>query len=88
MPTALYRLFFAFALALLLPMAAQAGDAEDFVAANPNQQAALLEAWAAHPEPARIELIDALHSGQLTLNALVAILNFVLSEAIDFQCRL
>ncbi|QXI29125.1 urea ABC transporter permease subunit UrtB [Pseudomonas vanderleydeniana] len=68
MPTVLHRLFFVFALALLLPMAAQAGDAEDFVAASPNQQAALLEGWAAHPAPERIELIDALHSGQLTLN--------------------
>ena len=66
MSTALYRLFLA--LALLLPMAAHAGDAEDFVAADSSQQAALLETWAAHPEPARIELINALQSGQLTLN--------------------
>ncbi|MEF9673710.1 hypothetical protein QNM99_22040 [Pseudomonas sp. PCH446] len=66
MPTALYR--FLLALALLLPMAAHAGDAADFVAADSNQQAALLETWAAHPEPARIELINALQSGQLTLN--------------------
>ncbi len=40
-------------------MAAHAGDAEDFVAADSSQQAALLETWAAHPEPARIELINA-----------------------------
>ena len=55
MPTALYRLILA--IALLLPMATHAGDAEDFVAANPVQQAKLLEAWAAQPDPARIELI-------------------------------
>ncbi len=66
MPTALYRLILA--IALLLPMTAFAGDAEDFVAANPVQQAKLLEAWAAQPEPARIELINALQQGELTLD--------------------
>jgi urea transport system permease protein len=66
MPTALYRIFLA--LALLLPMAAHAGDAEDFVAANPVQQAKLLEAWAAQPDPARIELINALQQGELTVD--------------------
>ncbi|ANF84017.1 urea ABC transporter permease [Pseudomonas antarctica] len=66
MPTALYR--FIFAALLLLPFAAQAGDAEDFLAANPTQQAKLLQDWAAQPDPARIELVDALQQGQLTLN--------------------
>lgn len=66
MPTALHR--FIIALALLLPMATHAGDAEDFIAANPVQQAKLLEAWAAQPEPARIELIKALQQGELTLD--------------------
>jgi urea transport system permease protein len=66
MPTALYRLILAFA--LLLPMATHAGDAEDFVAANPVQQAKLLEAWAAQPDPARIELINALQQGELTVD--------------------
>ena len=58
MPTALYRLILA--IAFLLPMASHASDAEDFVAANPAQQAKLLQAWAAQPDPARVELINAL----------------------------
>lgn len=66
MPAALYRYFLA--LLLLLPLAAHAGDAEDFLAANPTQQAKLLQDWAAQPDPARIELVDALQQGQLTLN--------------------
>jgi len=66
MPTALYR--FILAIALLLPMATFAGDAEDFVAANPVQQAKLLEAWAAQPDPVRIELIHALQQGVLTID--------------------
>ena len=49
-------------------MAAFASDADDFVAANPVQQAKLLEAWAAQPEPARIELINALQQGELTVD--------------------
>jgi len=53
---------------LLLPVAAHAGDAEDFLAANPTQQAKLLQDWAAQPDPARIELVDALQQGQLTVN--------------------
>ncbi|ELQ14775.1 urea ABC transporter permease UrtB [Pseudomonas fluorescens BRIP34879] len=66
MPTALHRLIFA---ALLwLPLAAHASDAEDFINANPMQQAKLLQSWAAQPDPARIELVDALQQGQLTLN--------------------
>ena len=66
MPTALYRLILA--ALLLLPLAAHAHDAEDFLSANPAQQAKLLQDWAAQPDPARIELVDALQQGQLTLN--------------------
>lgn len=66
MPTALPRCLLA--LLLLLPLAAYAGDAEDFLAANPTQQAKLLQDWAAQPDPARIELMDALQQGQLKLN--------------------
>ncbi|WP_219266595.1 urea ABC transporter permease subunit UrtB [Pseudomonas sp. Xaverov 259] len=66
MPTALYRLILA---ALLwLPFAAHASDAEDFINANPMQQAKLLQDWAAQPDPARIELVDALQQGQLSVN--------------------
>ena len=66
MPTALYR--FILAALLLLPFAAHAGDADDFLAANPMQQAKLLQDWAAQPDPARIELVDALQQGQITVN--------------------
>ena len=66
MPTALYR--FILTALLLLPFGAHAGDAEDFLAANPTQQAKLLQDWAAQPDPARIELVDALQQGQLTVN--------------------
>ncbi|MBI6600424.1 MULTISPECIES: urea ABC transporter permease subunit UrtB [Pseudomonas] len=66
MPTALHR-FIVTAL-LLLPLLVHAGDAEDFLAANPTQQAKLLQDWAANPDPARIELVDALQQGQLTAN--------------------
>jgi urea transport system permease protein len=63
MPTALIRILLS--LALLLPLAAQAGDAADFVAANASQQARLLQSWAAQPDPARQPLLDALEQGQL-----------------------
>jgi urea transport system permease protein len=66
MPITLYRLILA--LALLLPLSAYASDASDFVAANPAQQAKLLEAWAAQPDPARVELINALQQGQVTVD--------------------
>src|SRR5476649_1049965 len=66
MPTALHR--FILTALLLLPLAVYAGDAEDFLAANPPQQAKLLQDWAAQPDPARIELVDALQQGQITLN--------------------
>ena len=66
MPTALHRLILA--VLLVLPFGAHASDAEDFLAANPVQQAKLLQDWAAHPDPTRIELVDALEQGQLMLN--------------------
>ncbi|MCP1510324.1 urea transport system permease protein [Pseudomonas marginalis] len=66
MPTALYRLILT--ALLLLPVGAHAGDADDFLTANPTQQAKLLQDWAAQPDPARIELVDALQQGQLTVN--------------------
>ena len=66
MPTALTRYFLM--LLLLPPLAAHASDAEDFQAANPTQQAKLLQDWAAKPDPARIELVDALQQGQITVN--------------------
>src|ERR1700756_574157 len=66
MPTALHRLILA--ALLLLPFAAHASDAEDFINANPMQQAKLLQDWAAQPDPARIELVDALQQGQITVN--------------------
>ncbi|EJL00615.1 urea ABC transporter permease subunit UrtB [Pseudomonas chlororaphis] len=66
MPTALYR--FILACLLLLPLAASAGDAEDFIAANATQQARLLESWAAQPDPARLELLGALQQGQLSVD--------------------
>jgi len=49
MPTALYRLILT--ALLLLPVGAHAGDAEDFLAANPTQQAKLLQDWP--PSPTR-----------------------------------
>ncbi|MBB2493416.1 urea ABC transporter permease subunit UrtB [Aquipseudomonas ullengensis] len=63
MPTALYRMLLS--LALLLSLTAHAGDASDFVAANPTQQAKLLEHWAAEPDPARLPLLDALQQGRV-----------------------
>jgi urea transport system permease protein len=63
MPAALTRILLS--LALLLPMTAHAGDAADFVSASPSQQAALLQGWAAKPDPARQPLLDALQQGRL-----------------------
>jgi urea transport system permease protein len=63
MPTALTRILLL--LALALPISANAGDATDFVAASPSQQAKLLETWAAQPDPARQPLLDALQQGRL-----------------------
>jgi len=67
MPTALYRILLS--LALLLPLTSHAGDANDFVAANPAKQAKLLESWAAHPDPARQPLLDALQQGRVGVDA-------------------
>ncbi len=61
--TALYRIILS--LALLLPLAAHGSDADDFRTASPTQQAALLESWAAQPDPARLDLLNALKQGQL-----------------------
>ncbi|PBP99019.1 urea ABC transporter permease subunit UrtB [Pseudomonas congelans] len=63
MPSYFYRLILA--ISLLLPFAAQAGDASDFVAASSSQQAELLEAWAARPAPERVELLEALRDGRV-----------------------
>ncbi|MDH4611784.1 urea ABC transporter permease subunit UrtB [Pseudomonas sp. BN102] len=65
MPSALYRILLA--LALLLPVEALAGDANDFAAANPAQQAKLLERWAAEPGAARQPLLDALQQGRFAI---------------------
>jgi urea transport system permease protein len=66
MPTALLRLLPILTLLLtLLAPTAQAGDAADFVAASPAQQATLLETWSAHPDASRLPLIEALQKGQL-----------------------
>ncbi|PLR37963.1 urea ABC transporter permease subunit UrtB [Chimaeribacter californicus] len=43
-----------------LPWLAQAGPADEFAAANRSQQATLLQAWAADPQPARLPLLQAL----------------------------
>ncbi|MEO4047774.1 urea ABC transporter permease subunit UrtB [Pseudomonas sp. CAU 1711] len=67
MPTALYRILLS--LALLLPLTAHAGDAADFVAANPAKQARLLESWAAQPDPARQPLLDALQQGRVGVDS-------------------
>ena len=67
MLTALNRILLS--LALLLPLTALAGDADDFVAASPTRQAQLLESWAALPDPARQPLLDALQQGRVGIDA-------------------
>lgn len=67
MPVSLPRILMA--LALLWPLASQAGDANDFVAANPAKQAKLLESWAAQPDPARQPLLDALQQGRVATDS-------------------
>ncbi|WP_314919482.1 urea ABC transporter permease subunit UrtB [Pseudomonas helleri] len=69
MPTALFR--FICALLVLLPLSAYADDASDFAAANNSVQAQLLESWAAQPTPARVELINSLQQGQVTVDGQV-----------------
>ena len=66
MLTALYRL--TLALLLLLPWAAQADDASDFAAASNAAQAQLLDSWAAQPTPARVELINSLQQGNISVD--------------------
>ena len=63
MSTAITRILLS--LTLLLPLCAQAGDANDLVAANASQQAKLLESWAAQPDPQRQVLLDALEEGRI-----------------------
>ena len=66
MPTAFYR--FIVACLLLVPLGAQADDASDFAAASLPTQVALLEGWAAQPEPARTTLLSGLQNGQLIVD--------------------
>lgn len=66
MPTAFYR--FIVACLLLVPLGAQADDASDFAAASLSTQVALLEGWAAQPEPARTTLLSGLQNGQLIVD--------------------
>lgn len=63
MPKALQRLLLG--LLLLLPLAAQASDADYFIAAKANDQARLLQDWAAQPDPARLALLSALQQGRI-----------------------
>lgn len=67
MPTAVTRILLS--LLLLLPFAAHAGDARDFVAANPAKQASLLERWSAAPNTARLPLIEALQQGRVATDS-------------------
>ncbi|MFZ3152611.1 urea ABC transporter permease subunit UrtB [Pseudomonas sp.] len=67
MPTALSRILLS--LLLLLPLAAHAGDAQDFVAANPAKQASLLERWSAAPDAARLPLLEALQQGRVAADS-------------------
>ncbi|ELW1647606.1 MULTISPECIES: urea ABC transporter permease subunit UrtB [Enterobacter] len=53
----------------LLPGMAQASDADNFVAANRSQQAAMLTQWAASPEPARLALLHALQTENLFIDS-------------------
>ena len=64
MPKALYR--FLLGLILLLPFTAQANEAEYFATAKPNDQARLLQDWAAQPDPARLALLTSLQQGRIS----------------------
>ena len=64
MPKALYR--FLLGLILLLPFTAQASEAEYFATAKPNDQARLLQDWAAQPDPARLALLTSLQQGRIS----------------------
>lgn len=63
MPTALTRILLS--LLLLLPLAVSADEADAFIAANPGKQAALLQAWAATPQPERLALLQALQQNRI-----------------------
>ena len=67
MPTAFTRILLS--LLLLLPLAAHAGDAQDFVTANPAKQASLLERWSAAPDAARLPLLEALQQGRVAADS-------------------
>ncbi len=67
MPRSFYRLILA--LSLLLPFAAHASDAGDFVAAESSERAELLETWAAKPDPARVDLLIALQDGRVAADS-------------------
>ena len=67
MPYAFARILFS--LLLLLPLAAHAGEADDFVAARATQQAKLLESWAAMPDPTRQPLLDVLQQGRVAADS-------------------
>ncbi|MBM3070266.1 urea ABC transporter permease subunit UrtB [Lelliottia sp. RWM.1] len=56
-------------LAGLLPGMVQAADADVFVAANRSQQAAMLEQWAAAPDPTRLPLLQALQKENLYVDS-------------------
>ena len=58
---------FILTLGLLLPLLASASDSGDFLAADASRRAALLESWAANPDPARVETLEALQQGQVTV---------------------
>ena len=53
----------------LLPGMAQASDADNFVAANRSQQAAMLTQWATSPEVARLPLLQALQNENLFIDS-------------------
>ncbi|WP_298186935.1 urea ABC transporter permease subunit UrtB [uncultured Pseudomonas sp.] len=67
MPTAFSRILFS--LLLMLPLAAQAGDANDFAAANPAKQASLLQQWSANPDGDRLPLLEALQQGRVVADS-------------------
>ncbi|QCR34641.1 urea ABC transporter permease subunit UrtB [Nissabacter sp. SGAir0207] len=51
-----------------LPWLAVAGPAADFAAASRSQQAALLQNWAADPQPARLPLLQALRAESVVID--------------------
>lgn len=67
MHTALTRILLS--LLLCLPLAANAGEADDFVAANTGKQAKLLQSWAAAPKAERMPLLQALQQGRVGSDA-------------------